>query len=171
MYPQVRGCFAGLVVIPPMEQPEDSPRDLAALVVSRVGRLDGSGAGCDPYRLVDGDGAVIEAVAEYFRDLQAAGRSASTLRSYGLDLLRWFRFLWAIGVPWSRASRIEARDFCRWMLIAGKPSRPHWRRRGELVEQSSAVKVYAPSVRAHCETVLRCFYEFCAMRRSVISLA
>ena len=124
-----------------MEQPEDSPRDLAALVVSRVGRLDGSGAGCDPYRLVDGDGAVIEAVAEYFRDLQAAGRSASTLRSYGLDLLRWFRFLWAIGVPWSRASRIEARDFCRWMLIAGKPSRPHWRRRGELVEQPSAVKV------------------------------
>jgi len=98
-------------------------------------------------------------------------RSASTLRSYGLDLLRWFRFLWAIGVPWSRASRIEARDFCRWMLIAGKPSRPHWRRRGELVEQPSAVKVYAPSVRAHCETVLRCFYEFCAMRRSVISLA
>lgn len=143
-----------------MEQPEDSPRDLAALVVSRVGRLDGSGAGCDPYRLVDGDGAVIEAVAEYFRDLQAAGRSASTLRSYGLDLLRWFRFLWAIGVPWSRASRIEARDFCRWMLIAGKLSRPHWRRRGELVEQPSAVKVYAPSVRAHCETVLRCFYEF-----------
>ena len=76
-----------------MEQPEDSPRDLAALVVSRVGRRDGSGAGCDPYRLVDGDGAVIEAVAEYFRDLQAAGRSASTLRSYGLDLLRWFRVL------------------------------------------------------------------------------
>jgi hypothetical protein len=137
--------------------------------VSRVGRLHGSGEGCDPYRLVDGDGVVIEAVAEYFRDLQAAGRSASTLRSCGLDLLRWFRFLWAIGVPWSRASRIEARDFCRWMLIAGKPSRPHWRRRGEPVEQPSAVKVYAPSVRAHCETVLRCFYEFCAMRRSVIS--
>ena len=94
------------------------------MVVSRAGRLDGSGDACDPYRLVDGDGAVVEAVAEYFRDLQAAGRSAATLRSYGLDLLRWFRFLWAIGVPWDRATRIEARDFCRWMLVAGKPPPP-----------------------------------------------
>jgi hypothetical protein len=26
-----------------------------------------------------------------------------------------------------RATRAEARDFCRWMLVAGKPERPHWR--------------------------------------------
>ena len=31
---------------------------------------------------------------------------------------------------WNRATRIEARDFCRWMLVAGKPSRPHWRNPG-----------------------------------------
>jgi hypothetical protein len=30
---------------------------------------------------------------------------------------------------------------------------------------------YAASTRAHSETVLRMFYDFCAMRRSVISLA
>jgi hypothetical protein len=30
---------------------------------------------------------------------------------------------------------------------------------------------YAASTRAHSETVLRVFYDFCAMRRSVISLA
>lgn len=29
-------------------------------------------------------------------DLQAAGRSRATVRSYGMDLLRWFRFLWAV---------------------------------------------------------------------------
>jgi tryptophan synthase beta chain len=27
-------------------------------------------------------------------------------------------------------ARIEARDFCRWMLVGGKPRRPHWRRQG-----------------------------------------
>ncbi len=39
-----------------------------------------------------------------------------------LDLLRWFRFLWAIGVPWDRASRSEARDFSRW--FRSRASRP-----------------------------------------------
>ena len=46
------------------------------------------------------------------------------------------------------------------MLVAGKPSRPHWRRPGELPDSPPAGRAYAPSVRAHSETVLRCFYEF-----------
>jgi hypothetical protein len=44
-----------------------------------------------------------------------------------MDLLRWFRFLWALGVVWDQATRVEARDFCRWLQIADKPVRPHWR--------------------------------------------
>jgi integrase len=143
-----------------MDQAEEQSRDLVAMVVPQVGHLVETGEVCEPYRLVDGGGAVVEAVAEYFRDLQAAGRSTATLRSYGLDLLRWFRFLWAVGVPWNRATRIEARDFCRWMLMAGKPHRSHWRQQGEPVAPRPAVRAYAPSVRAHCETVLRCFYDF-----------
>jgi integrase len=114
----------------------------------------------EPFRLVDGGGAVVVPVREYLCDLQAAGRSPATLRSYGLDLLRWFRFLWAIDIAWSRATRVEARDFCRWMLVAGKPSRPHWRNCSKAARPRSTVEAYAPSVRAHCETVLRCFYEF-----------
>jgi integrase len=143
-----------------MDQAGEPSRDLVAMVVPGIGHLVETGDACEPYRLVDGDGTVVEAVTEYFRDLQAAGRSTATLRSYGMDLLRWFRFLWAIDVPWSRATRIEARDFCRWMLVAGKPRRPHWRHRGELATPQSTVEAYAPSVRAHCETVLRCFYDF-----------
>ena len=34
-------------------------------------------------------------VAVYFAELTACGRPAKTQRSYGMDLLRWFRFLWA----------------------------------------------------------------------------
>lgn len=143
-----------------MDQAGEPSRDLVAMVVPQIGRLVETYDVREPYRLVNGDGAVVEAVTEYFRDLQAAGRSPATLRSYGLDLLRWFRFLWAIGVPWSRATRIEARDFCRWMLVAGKPRQPHWRHPGQPAAQLSTVDTYAPSVRAHCETVLRCFYDF-----------
>lgn len=143
-----------------MDQLEEPSRDLAAMVVPQGGRLVETGDAWDPYRLVDGDGVVVEAVTEYFRDLQAAGRSTATLRSYGLDLLRWFRFLWAVDIRWSRATRVEARDFCRWMLVAGKPARAHWRNQSKTVKPRSTMEAYAPSVRAHSETVLRCFYEF-----------
>ena len=96
-------------------------RDLARLLVPASGSLQETGSQTDPYRLVDPAGGPVTAVTAYFRDLQAAGRSAATVRSYGMDLLRWFRFLWAIEVPWDRATRAEARDFCRWLQVAGKP--------------------------------------------------
>ncbi|MEE1838774.1 tyrosine-type recombinase/integrase [Streptomyces sp. NPDC088190] len=99
-------------------------------------------------------------MTDYFRDLQAAGRAESTLRSYGMDLLRWFRFLWAIDVSWDRATRLEARDFCRWLLVNGQPDRPHWRSGQPSDPSQRTAKPYAASVRAHNETVLRCFYAF-----------
>ena len=119
----------------------------------------------EPYRLVDVDGIAVEPVAVYLRDLQAAGRSAATARSYALDLLRWLRFLWAVEIGWDRATRVEARDFCRWLQIAGRPTRPHWRRRDEPVGGARSggrlrARPYAASVRAHSETVLRSFYDF-----------
>lgn len=113
-----------------------------------------------PFRLVDPSGMPVAAVTSFFCDLQAIGRSKATVRSYGMDLLRWFRFLWAIEVPWSRATRAEARDFSRWMLVAGKPSRGHWRRPDETPAPRPTSEPYAPSARAHSETVLRGFYEF-----------
>ena len=76
-----------------------------------------------PFELVDAAGAVVGPVAVYLRDVQACGRSEATLRSYGMDLLRWFRFCWAVGVEWDQVTRAEARDFCRWLQIAGKPGR------------------------------------------------
>jgi integrase len=125
------------------------PRDLVSLAVAQRGGLVATGGRQEPFRLVDGDGLVVAAAAEFFCDLQAAGRPDSTIRSYGLDLLRWFRFLWAAGVPWDRATRTEAREFCRWMIVAGKPGRG-----------AGAREPYSAAVRAHAETVLRGFYGF-----------
>ncbi len=138
------------------------------MTVPQAGRLVATADPWEPYQLLDPDGVAVEAVAAYLRDLQAADRSAATLRSYGMDLLRWFRFLWAAGVTWDRATRTEARDFCRWLLVAGKPTRPHWRAQDESKAgvraaapvAASTGKAYAASVRAHSETVLRSFYDF-----------
>ena len=136
----------------------ESIRDLARLAVPLAGALEETGDRWRPFRLTDPAGAEVEAASAFFADLQAAGRSEATVRSYGMDLLRWFRFVWAIQVPWARATRAEARDFCRWMLVAGKPSRSHWRSQGGAATASG--DAYSPSVRAHSETVLRGFYEF-----------
>lgn len=125
------------------------PCDLVDLVVPQRGGLVATGERREPFRLVDGDGLVVAGAAVFFCDLQAAGRPDSTIRSYGLDLLRWFRFLWAAGVSWDRATRAEARDFCRWMTVAGKPARGQ-----------GAGAPYSAAVRAHAETVLRGFYDF-----------
>ena len=140
---------------------DDEPsRDLAALAVPQDGRMVATGDRYEPYRLVDADGVVAAGAAAFFRELLAAGRSESTVRSYGMDLLRWFRFLRAAGVRWDRATRAEARDFSRWLQVAGKQARPHWR--GGDAGGGAAVPAgaYAPSVRAHSETVLRAFYDF-----------
>ena len=81
----------------------------------------------EPFRLVDADGQL---VVPWLRTFCAGcGRRAgrATHRSYGMDLLRWWRFLRAAGVGWDQATRTEARDFCRGSSSPAKPARPHWR--------------------------------------------
>ena len=131
----------------------DEVRDLAVLEVPAMGSLRATGSKWEPYRLLDPAGRPVGAVAAFFGDLLAAGRSEATVRSYGMDLLRWFRFLWALGVAWDRATRSEARDFCRWIAITNGP-------RGSRRASRSSGLPYSVSVRVHSETVLRCFYDF-----------
>ena len=89
-----------------MVEYEEPGRDLAGLVVPLAGRLVATGDRWEPFRLVDADGKTVGAAGLYFGHLQAAGRAELTVRSYGMDLLRWFRFLWASGVAWDRAGRL-----------------------------------------------------------------
>ena len=117
-------------------------RDLAALVVPTAGKLIVTGDRYEPFRLAGPDGAAVEPVTAFFRELLAAGCSEATVRSYGMDLLRWFRFIWAAGLAWDQVTQSDARDFSRW-LRAGRGGRG-----------------YAPAVRAHSETVLRGFYGY-----------
>jgi integrase len=160
-----------------MIEPEEFRRDLATVAVPLVGSLRTTSDPWEPYRLLDPCGAIVRPVAAYLKDLQAGGRAAATQRSYGMDLLRWFRFLWAIGMSWDQATRAEARDFARRLQVADKPVR---RRRGTapvaqppmeppaaragtpnaMTGKPSPGRRYAAATAAHCESVLRQFYDF-----------
>jgi integrase len=155
----------------------DAPRDLSWLAVPPRGSLDATGDLFEPYRLVDAHGVVVVAAAAYFRELAACGRPAATHRSYGMAMLRWWRFLWAVEVCWDQATRVEARDFCLWIQLADKPARSHWRYPGggapgavtartaagtpnPVTGKPSPGRGYAMATVLHCESVLRGFYEF-----------
>jgi integrase len=157
-------------------------RDLSSFVLPESGRLVETGDPWTPLLLLDHAGAVVEPVAAFFAELQAADKPTATLRSYGMDLLRWWRFLSGWDISWSRATRVDARDFIRWMQIADKPTRVHWRQRpagltaevaarprgrrlppgapNPITGKASQGSKYALNTRAHCETVLRTFYDF-----------
>lgn len=139
--------------------------------VELVGSLVSTGDPWEPFRLVDACGEPVGAVTAYLAELQAAGRSTATQRSYGMDLLRWFRFLSAVEVAWQEATRAEARDFSRWIQMSTKPVRPHWRSSDKpapaatptlnpVTGKSSPGRTYAVATVAHSETVLRGFYAF-----------
>ncbi|WP_369383252.1 tyrosine-type recombinase/integrase [Streptomyces sp. cg36] len=146
-----------------MTETSDASRDLAGLVVPSAGSVVESDDPWQPCRLLDADGEVVVPVAEYLQDLQAIGRPATTQRSYALALLRWFRFLSAVGVPWGQATRVEARDFSRWLQMVAKPTRGGAAPQGRVnpvTGKSGPGRQYALRTRAHSETVLRGIYAF-----------
>jgi len=155
-----------------MTESGERGRDLSGLVVSRAGRLECTGDDREPYRLIGSDGRVADPVSVFLRDLRAAGKSVATLRSYAMDLLRWWRFLDAVGVAWDRASRAEARDFSCWIqltvkqrLQTSRPKAARWSSRtagapNPVTGKPAAGDGYAPATVAHSETVLRRFYDF-----------
>ncbi|MEU1868379.1 hypothetical protein [Streptomyces gardneri] len=58
-----------------------------------------------PWLVVDAAGREIEPVSVYLRDRMLGDASTATCRSYGYDLLRWHRVLWALDVGWNRSPR------------------------------------------------------------------
>jgi site-specific recombinase XerC len=144
----------------------EQERNIDALMVARVGRVEEVTGGLVPYRLVDASGTELVAVTEFLRDLSASGCSPATLRSYAYELLGWLRFLQAVMVPWDRATRAEARDYALWLGRARKPQR---RRRGDspapgavnpVTGKPHPAETYANATRRHARAVIHAFYEY-----------
>jgi integrase len=124
------------------EQEQATAREVTRLLIPVVGRV--AQVEKSPGTvLLDASGIPVAEVSEFFRTMLASGASTSSLRSYGLALLRWWRFLAAVDVAWERASRVEARDFVLWMRLVGPASRSAG---------------YAPATINHALAVVKMFY-------------
>src|SRR6266571_4137363 len=141
-------------------------RDVAALMVPRVGRVVEGMDGQVPFRVVDPAGQEVPAVSEFLCEMAACDASLTTLRSYSYELLSWLRFLAAVEVIWDRATRAEARDYALWLAQVRKPER---RRRAESPTPGAVNAVtgksypdarYAVATRRHARTVVHAFYEY-----------
>lgn len=120
-----------------------------------------------PWFVVDAAGREVEPVSRYLRDLALVDASALTGRSYGYDLLRWFRVVWAVDVGWEQATEAETTVMVGWLRTASNPQR----RRSRLDSMPAGVvnpkpgkatlrDGYAPTTIAHALTVVHGFYAF-----------
>lgn len=120
-----------------------------------------------PYAVVDASGEMVGPVVPYLRELALDDNRPLTCRSYAHDLLRWFRLLWLLGVPWDRATQAEAAAMVGWLRVAANPQR---RRSNPATPPPGSVNPrtgkqylkagYAPSTINHALTVVSSFYAF-----------
>lgn len=107
----------------------------------------------------DASGSRVPAVELFFRNLIANGASARTPYSYAQDLLRWWRFLTAVGIPWNKASRTEVDDFVLWMRHSTPKHGGDWRHAHEEAVPNDG-RGFAPRTITHSIAVLASFYTF-----------
>ena len=143
------------------------PRDVALLSVPTLGKVCRSGSD-GPWEILGADGQPVMAWASFRAELVAAGCSASTCRSYAHDVLRWLRFLAAVGMSWQLAGRVEVRDYVRWLRVADNPARSRRERPGGRPPAGSLNPAtgkaylaagYAPRTINHALSVLGEFYQ------------
>ena len=120
-----------------------------------------------PWLVADPDGNPVEPVRQFLRDFVARGNRVGSVRSYAYDLLRWWRWLAAVGVGWDQATSAEVRDFVLWLAHAAKPR--NWPRTASAATAGTVNAVtrkrylgdqYEPRTVRHANAVLRSFYEF-----------
>ncbi len=149
-----------------MANGDDEQRVIERIRLPLWGSVVASG-GATPWLVVDSVGDQVEPVAVFLRDLAARDRSASSIRSYAMTLLRWWRFLVAIGIRWDKVTSAEVRDFVLWLANAAKPvasrrtgSRATAGQMNPLTKKLNPGDGYGPATIRHSNAVLRTFYDF-----------
>lgn len=115
--------------------------------------------------LLDPDGTEFAPATDWLLQLVANGCSVHTVRAYALSLLRFLRFVWAVGASWDRVTARDVRDFVLWAKEAdkfvGARQAPGPRLSVNRVTGKRApTKRYAPSTINHTLTAVHEFYEF-----------
>lgn len=132
-----------------------------------VGRVVAAFGRVSPYCVLDQRGEPVEPTTSYLRERVLGDVSSSTCRSYAYDLLRWFRLLWALDVPWNRATEAETAVLVGQLRWADNPQRRRTRREAPTTGSVNArtgkpepAAGYAPATIAHALTVVHGFYDF-----------
>lgn len=145
---------------------EDQERDISSIELCRWGRVvrvDGMAG----WLVVDPDGVVVEPIRRFLLDFVARDNRVGSVRSYAYVLLRWWRWLRAVGVDWNKATPSEARDLVLWLRQASKQSnspRTASARTAGTVNPVTRKRHlgdgYEPRTIRHNNAVVRSFYEF-----------
>ncbi|MFV8141826.1 tyrosine-type recombinase/integrase [Mycolicibacterium senegalense] len=122
-----------------------------------------------PWLVYDDTGRVVGPIAEYLRDFAARDNSPTSVRSYAYALLRWWRWLAAVGVTWDRATQAEVRDLSLWLQVHEKPRRSPRTLSAATIGATNQVTGkrylddhYAARTIRHSNAVISSFYEFWA---------
>ncbi|WP_231508761.1 tyrosine-type recombinase/integrase [Nocardia carnea] len=141
-------------------------RDLAAIRLPRWGRVEPA-EGVVPWLVVDDNGDPVRPVRIFLMDFVAQANGASSVRSYAYALLRWWRWLHAVGVSWDRVTPAEARDLVLWLKQARK--RRNSARTSSLKTAGTLNPItgkyylddrYAACTIRHSNAVVRAFYQY-----------
>lgn len=139
-------------------------RDVGTLTVRDWGRV--CAVDRPPGHVVLGrDGDELTPVTDWLLELAARDCSDHTVRAYGMSVLRFLRFLWAVGVTWQRTTEVEVRDFVLWAKQAAKFT---GNRRAEMPRGRVNVVTgkpypaarYSPKTINHTLSVVQEFYAF-----------
>lgn len=141
-------------------------RDVEVVRLPRWGRVS-SAEGSVPWLVLDDDGVAIEPIRVFLRDFVARGNRPGSIRSYAFGLLRWWRWLRAVGVEWDRATSAEVRDLVLWLRMSTKPAAGSRTRSLTTAGTVNAVTGkrylddnYAPRTIRHSNAVVGSFYDF-----------
>ncbi|MCT9627568.1 tyrosine-type recombinase/integrase, partial [Pseudarthrobacter equi] len=115
-----------------------------------------------PFVVIDDKGQEIEDFSVFLRDLVLSDMSPLTVRSYGNDLLRWWRILGLLGSEWEQATRAEVEVLVGWMRSAVNPQRRGTGQRGRNPRTGKRPLAggYAPATINHALSVLSSFYAY-----------
>jgi integrase/recombinase XerD len=145
---------------------DDVERDIGSIVLPPWGRVEAAD-GLVPWLVVDPDGVPVEPVRRFLADFVARDNSPGSVRSYAYGLLRWWRWLRAVGVEWDKATPAEVRDLVLWLRQAAKPrlaartaSAVTASRVNPVTRKRHLGNGYEPRTIRHSNAVVRSFYEF-----------
>ncbi|ROO60344.1 site-specific recombinase XerC [Micromonospora sp. Llam0] len=122
-----------------------------------------TGRGSLPFALVDAAGAEVEVVSGFLRDLSLSDCSPLTVRSYAMDLLRWWRILVALQVDWQQATADEVAVMVGWLRSAPNPQRRPTADHAAVNPRTGKPLLragYAPATINHALSVVSAFYTF-----------